>query len=101
MYRENAVRRGISLEVEGLEDTFLMWLDEDKIDKIFGNLMSNALKFTPQGGRIRVSFDVVGAGRKQRSCSPWTGRTRAWQYIKVSVTDTGKGIPEDQLEKIF
>ena len=60
MYRESATRRGIGLETDGLEDAFLMWLDEDKIDKIFGNLMSNALKFTPQGGRISVSFDVVG-----------------------------------------
>ena len=100
MYRENAVRRGISLEVEGLEDTFLMWLDEDKIDKIFGNLMSNALKFTPSGGLICVSFDVVGRA-EAAELFPQAGQDRYMQYIKVSVSDTGKGIPEDQLEKIF
>ena len=100
MYRESAARRGIGLETDGLEDAFLMWLDEDKIDKIFGNLMSNALKFTPQGGRISVSFDVVGRTEAAK-LFPLDGQDKGVQYIKVSVADTGKGIPEDQLEKIF
>ena len=77
-----------------------MWLDEDKLDKIFGNLMSNALKFTPQGGRITVSFDVVGRTEAAK-LFPLDGQDKGVQYIKVSVADTGKGIPEDQLEKIF
>ena len=100
MYRESAARRGIGLETDGLEDAFLMWLDEDKIDKIFGNLMSNALKFTPQGGRITVSFDVVGRTEAAK-LFPLDGQDKGVQYIKVSVADTGKGIPEDQFEKIF
>ena len=100
MYRESAARRGIGLETDGLEDAFLMWLDEDKIDKIFGNLMSNALKFTPQGGRITVSFDVVGRTEAAK-LFPLDGQDKGLQYIKVSVADTGKGIPEDQLEKVF
>ena len=100
MYRESAARRGIGLETDGLEDAFLMWLDEDKLDKIFGNLMSNALKFTPQGGRITVSFDVVGRTEAAK-LFPLDGQDKGVQYIKVSVADTGKGIPEDQLEKVF
>lgn len=100
MYSESASRKGIDLEADGLEDTFLMWLDEDKLDKIFGNLMSNALKFTPSGGRINVSFDVVGRADVAEPFS-LTEQDKGTQYVKVSVANTGKGIPEDQFEKIF
>lgn len=100
MYSESASRKGIDLEADGLEDTFLMWLDEDKLDKIFGNLMSNALKFTPSGGRINVSFDVVGRADVAEPFS-LTEQDKGTQYVKVSVANTGKGIPDDQFEKIF
>ena len=34
-----------------------MWLDEDKFIKIYTNLLSNALKYTPRGGTVKTSFD--------------------------------------------
>ena len=42
IFRINANEKGIALNTYGLEDTFLMWLDVDKLDKIVGNLLSNA-----------------------------------------------------------
>lgn len=59
------------------------WTDGDKLEKILSNLLSNALKFTPQGGHIDVSLDVAD------------------QQVKICVADSGKGIPENQLENIF
>lgn len=71
----------------GLEDNFVIPADADKIVKIHCNLLSNALKFTPKGGRIKISLDAKDTPDGRR--------------IIISVENTGKSIPDDQLEKIF
>ena len=59
-----------------------------RMEKIINNLMSNAMKFTPRGGKIDVSFD--------------TGTTnKGEQIITITVADTGKGIPQNEVENIF
>lgn len=100
IFRVNAATKGITLQTYGLEGTCDVWLDEDKQDKIFGNLMSNALKFTPGNGRIEVRFDLIGL-QEAALLFPGDEGIRYTRYIKVSVANTGVGIPEDQREKIF
>jgi signal transduction histidine kinase len=58
-------------------------IDQDMMEVIIGNLLNNAVKFTPKGGQIEVK--VQRQGRE------------AWFRIK----DSGMGVPEDQLERIF
>jgi DNA-binding response OmpR family regulator len=79
----NAQERAVTINRFGMEDALMAWTDGDKLEKILTNLISNALKFTPRGGHIDVSLDVAD------------------NQIKVSVADTGKGLPENQLENIF
>lgn len=100
IFRVNAATKGIVLQTYGLEGTCVMWLDEDKQDKIFGNLMSNALKFTPGNGRIVVRFDMIGRD-EAAGLFPGDAAVRWMRYVKVSVSNTGVGIPEEQREKIF
>ena len=76
-------KKGLTLNRFGMEDQLMAWLNGDKLEKIVTNLLSNALKFTPRGGRIDVQLDVVD------------------NKVKVSVADTGEGIPEGQCENIF
>jgi two-component system phosphate regulon sensor histidine kinase PhoR len=59
------------------------WVDEDALNQILENLVDNALKYTPAGGRIVVSWRSE-AGR-----------------VQLDVTDTGIGIPEQDLPRIF
>lgn len=87
IFRVNAESKSITMITNGLEGSFIAWIDEDKIDKIFTNLMSNALKYTPAGGRINVNFDIVSG-------------EDAVQAVKIEVINTGQ-IPDDKLEKIF
>ncbi len=70
-------------EVERLE----MDYDEDKVQQILINLLSNALKFTPEYGSVKVVARKVD--RQGEPC------------LEVMVTDTGKGIPADKLPHIF
>jgi signal transduction histidine kinase/DNA-binding response OmpR family regulator len=57
--------------------------DVDKIAQVLSNLLTNALKYTPEGGRIRLTAEVQG------------------NSIVVSVADNGPGIPRDQWDQIF
>ena len=79
----NVREKGLTLNRYGLEDELQAWTDGDKLEKIVSNLLSNALKFTPTGGHIDVSLDVADG------------------QVKVTIADTGKGIPEAQKENIF
>lgn len=88
LFLMNAEEKGIDIEIRGLEGSFLMWLDADKLEKIINNLMSNAMKFTPRGGRIDVIFDVDSLGDDK-------------QYVRIIVADTGKGLPNNELENVF
>lgn len=94
IFRINANEKGIALNTYGLEDTFLMWLDVDKLDKIVGNLLSNALKFTPNGGKVELCFDVITREEAARLFT-LTDKDIDTQYVKVAVADSGNGIPRN------
>ena len=100
LFRVNAEAKGVELGTYGLEDKYMMWADIDKVQKIVMNLLSNALKFTPQGGKVAISFDVLPRDEVSGTF-PLTENDTAGQYAQITVSDTGCGIPEDQLEKIF
>ena len=83
LVRERAVRRGIELGRTVDERLGMVHADERKVKQVLLNLLSNALKFTPEGGRIDVRAAVCDG------------------TAEISVTDTGVGIaPEDQ-ETVF
>lgn len=84
IFRINANEKGIALNTYGMEDTFLMWLDVDKLDKIVGNLLSNALKFTPNGGKVELCFDVITREEAARLFT-LTDKDIDTQYVKVAV----------------
>ncbi|TNF75359.1 MAG: hypothetical protein EP299_06305, partial [Acidobacteria bacterium] len=79
----HAARKGVLLEAKGLEELEEFPFDYDKVEMIAANLISNAVKFTPKGGRI-----TIRAGSADGK-------------VTFEVQDTGPGIPEDQLEQIF
>lgn len=80
---ETAVAKDQTIRVALPGDELPVLIDQDMMEVIIGNLLNNAVKFTPKDGQIEVK--VQRQGRE------------AWFHIK----DTGIGIPEDQLERIF
>lgn len=67
-----------------------LYYDEDKLDKILTNLISNAFKFTASNGEVRVSFRIT------RQAGQGSG-----SLMEIIVRDTGTGISPENLERIF
>ncbi|MEL5892120.1 two-component regulator propeller domain-containing protein [Bacteroides sp. GD17] len=96
----NAQSKNITIIPQGLHNDILSWADEDKVEKILSNLLSNAMKFTPAGGEIEVSFATVMRQEIEQSFK-LTEQDKSTRYVQISIANTGENIPEDQLEKIF
>ncbi|HEX7050575.1 MAG TPA: PAS domain S-box protein [Longimicrobiales bacterium] len=82
---------GLTLEVAIAPDLPTVVTDHSRVHQILGNLLSNATRYTPPGGRITVRVEVRTDGR-----APRPGR-----WLAVDVSDTGPGIPRDMYERIF
>lgn len=82
-FQAGASTKGISLQVEMAERPLLAEFDHDRMLQVLANVLANAIKFTSEGGRIRVHAE------------------RAGDEVRVSVSDTGPGIPGNMLEAIF
>lgn len=78
-----ADERGLTLEVEFSPELPPIHADRDRISQVLANLLSNATRFTPEGGRITVWAEEDGPA------------------IRFSVRDTGPGIPEEEREHLF
>ena len=84
-----AERKQIGLRFDGPEkEVIVAYIDRDKVQKILVNLLSNAFKFTPEGGEIRVAVGVAEGGSEGR-------------VVEIAVSDSGAGIAAEKLEKIF
>jgi signal transduction histidine kinase len=82
-YRSAARDQGVSLSVDVPEDLPMVWADPTRIAHVFANLLSNALKYTPPGGKVSLS-----ARAEEES-------------VRFRVSDTGIGIPARYLPQIF
>ena len=100
VFEVNAADKGVQLVRKGLDERYITTLNEDKVEKILSNLLSNAIRFTPSGGRIELEFDVIPHTEAVKLFPAAQGGYNG-SWVKICVSDTGRGIPEDKLEKIF
>jgi two-component system sensor histidine kinase TctE len=82
-FKPRAVARGIDLSLRLPDDLPTITADERRLHQIMANLIDNALKFTPSGGRVEMSAAKIPEG------------------IQVCVQDTGPGIPDDEIPQVF
>lgn len=90
-FGELAERHGILLEFVARPRSIRCRLDSDQLTTIVTNLLSNALKYTPAGGRIGVAVETRPAPRGYE----------AGDRLAITVADTGPGIPSERQEAIF
>ena len=81
---QKAEERGVQVHVVGDENIPLVQGDPEKISWALNQLLDNAVKFTPSGGRVIISLKEEGVN-----------------LVMISVTDTGIGIPAHRLKEIF
>ena len=94
-----AERKKITLKFNSSEDEIIAYIDKEKIEKIIANVLSNAFKFTPDGGRIEVTASQPIPSVPLPGGDLGVGQDI--KFVEVIVSDTGVGIPKDKLNKIF
>ena len=106
-----AKQKNIKFKFSSSEENILLFVDRDKIEKILYNLLSNAFKFTGEGGLIEVAVCSRQLAKKSRqyavgnneavaNCKLQTANF-AGQWAEIIVSDTGHGIPLEKLHHIF
>ncbi len=82
-FKAYAEQKGINFQYKSRFTSLEVWIDQNKIDSILQNLLSNALKYTPKGGSVTIETDH----NKNR----WI----------LTIKDTGIGIPKEDQKKLF
>ena len=82
LQKVNAIRKGIILD-NNISDDIFVSADKNIVDTVIRNLIDNAIKFTEAGGKVIVNADIIN------------------NNVELSITDTGVGMSETHLQKLF
>ena len=87
-----AIKKNIKFSLATSIDSLQVWIDPDNFDKVVYNVLSNAFKYTPLDGEIKLTIKTgIDPG----------ANSFLKEYAEISISDTGMGISDDKLEKIF
>lgn len=88
-----AEQKKLDLSFHADPGNITFYFDGQKMEKVMNNLLMNAVKYTPSGGAVTVSVSI--------SRPEHPDRAGAREFVKISVKDSGAGIPRDQVNHIF
>ena len=86
-FMELSKKRRIHFSYSAAKEDFTLWFDSDKMEKICYNLLSNAMKFTPENGSVKVYLKKV--------------QINGEYHVKLTVADTGVGISDQHIQQVF
>ncbi|MEM9008512.1 MAG: PAS domain S-box protein, partial [Cyanobacteria bacterium P01_F01_bin.86] len=93
--RQPALKKRIQIDLQLPGQLPHVWADERRLRQVLLNLLDNAVKFTPEGGRITLAVSYP------LELAPKGGDTPSPNYVQIAVSDTGIGIAPDHLDNLF
>lgn len=96
-----AAKKKIELSVNLAPSLPFLRADKEKLLQVMTNLLGNAVKFTPTGGRITLDVDVWTGPRSERPPASSPFELGDETFLRIVVSDTGVGIPPDKTKAIF
>jgi len=100
-FKQDALERNIDFTFECSYPSFEIWFDTDKLDKIIYNLLANAFKFTRDGGTITLTLDLNEAAGIKLISKQDSAAASGNKAFRISVKDSGIGIPKEAQKRIF
>ena len=102
VFKPIAESKNIQFEFTHIEEKSESWFDKNLFEKVMFNVLSNAFKFTKEGGAIKINIKAIASSElKTISTSGIEEIRHSAQYVCLSISDTGKGISADEIEHIF
>lgn len=78
-------KKHMKFTITCVPESMMGWIDVDKLDKIIYNLLSNAAKYSREGGEVSIKAVT----------------NKTYDHIKITVSDTGEGIPKEKMKHLF
>ncbi|MCF8379796.1 MAG: response regulator [Bacteroidales bacterium] len=88
---EEIKQKNLTCNFDSVGEIILVWYDRDEMEKVFFNILSNAVKFTNRGGTITIKSSVIS--RNSEKDAP--------DFVEIKISNTGKGIPSEKVDLIF
>jgi signal transduction histidine kinase/ligand-binding sensor domain-containing protein/DNA-binding response OmpR family regulator len=101
-----AESKDITLKLLPKKEFIEMYFDREKMMKILTNILSNAFKFTPEEGKISVSIternaELVSASSEEKKIPDQVRNDKLKKFVEIKIRDTGIGIPQEEIPKLF
>lgn len=93
--------KGVRLRVELDETVPLVWADAEKLHQVLVNLLANAIAATSEGGTVTISAGSRPAAPEEIEVGLRVGNATFTTMVTIAVSDTGSGMPEEDLQKAF
>jgi len=94
-----ANKQGVTIQIHSEDDTPKIKVDPDQIQQVFLNLMINALQAMPSGGALKIT--ISKAEKRDINMNMVTGDMMSEKFVCISFSDTGEGVPEEDIDRIF